>query len=132
MKEQPLRDRRILVVEDNAMIALTMEDILQRAGADVVGPVGTLAEAEQTALHEDLSGALLDIKLHYDEVWPVAQILAQRGVPIVFCSGHFERGTLPAEWASYDLLIKPVRPSQIVDTLASAIGAPRPKARDAS
>jgi two-component SAPR family response regulator len=122
MTKQPLRDRRILIVEDNALIALTMEDILSRAGAEVVGPVGTLAEAEQTALQESLSGALLDIKLNYDEVWPVARILADRGVPFVFCSGHFERSTLPNEWAGYELLMKPARPSHIVDKLANAIG----------
>jgi two-component SAPR family response regulator len=124
MTEQPLRNRRILIVEDNALIALTMEDILARAGAEIVGPVGTLAEAEQTALQEPLSCALLDIKLNYDEVWPVARILADRGVPFVFCSGHFERSTLPNEWAGYDLLMKPARPSHIVDKLASAMRGP--------
>jgi DNA-binding LytR/AlgR family response regulator len=108
-------------VEDNALLAMTTDEILRCAGADIAGPVGTLREAEQLASHEALSAALLDIKLHADEVWSVARILTERGVPFVFCSGHFDRDTLPNEWADCPILTKPVRANRIIDSLAGVI-----------
>jgi CheY-like chemotaxis protein len=121
MTDSPLCGFRILLVEDNALLAMTTDDILRCAGADIAGPVGTLREAEQLASHEALSAALLDIKLHADEVWPVARILVERGVPFVFCSGHFDRDSLPNEWADYPILTKPVRANRIIDSLADVI-----------
>ena len=113
---------RILVVEDNALLARSFDDILTRAGADVVGPAGTLDEAEQLANTEQLSGAMLDIKLNSHEVWPVARILGARGVPYIFCSGHFDYTSLPAEWSKHPILVKPARPRNIIDTLVKVLG----------
>lgn len=111
----------ILVVEDNALLAMTVDSILRSAGAEVAGPVGTLSEAEQLARAAALSGALLDIKLESEEVWPAARILLERRVPFVFCSGHFDRDNLPVEWSSYPILTKPARASQIIEQLATLI-----------
>ena len=121
MIDNPLCGFRILLVEDNALLAITTDEILRCAGADIAGPVGTLREAEQLASCETLSAALLDIKLHADEVWSVARILAERGVPFVFCSGHFDSETLPTEWADYPILTKPVRANRIIASLADVI-----------
>jgi DNA-binding response OmpR family regulator len=76
MNPDELRDHRILVVEDNALLALSLEDMLKGAGAKVVGPAVTLDEAKRFATEEALSAALLDIRLDDDDVWPVARILA--------------------------------------------------------
>ena len=78
----------------------------------------TLSEAEQLAAAEPLSGALLDIKLNSEEIWPVARILLDRGVPFIFCSGHFDRDSLPREWSTFPILTKPARARQIVERLA--------------
>ena len=121
MTDAILRGYRILVVEDNALLATTVDSILRSAGAEVAGPVGTLSEAERLASRETLSGAILDIKLDCDEVWPVAGILLNRGVPFIFCSGHFDRQSLPDEWSSFPILTKPTRARQIVEGLASII-----------
>lgn len=121
MSDKPLSGLRILVVEDNALLAMTVDSILQNAGAEVAGPVGTLSEAEQLAAAEPLSGALLDIKLNSDEIWSVARILLDRGVPFIFCSGHFDRDSLPREWSTFPILTKPARARQIVERLAGVI-----------
>ena len=121
MTDNPLQGLRILVVEDNALLAMTVDSILRSAGADVAGPVGTLSEAERLASGEALSGAILDVKLHTEEVWPVARILVDRGVPFVFCSGHFDPGSLPDEWSDYPILTKPTRARQIVEGVARVV-----------
>jgi|SRR5271157_2711538 len=121
MTDSPLQGLRILVVEDNALLAMTVDSILRSAGADVAGPVGTLSEAAQLASGETLSGAILDIKLNTEEVWPVARILVDRGVPFVFCSGHFDRDILPDEWSEYPILTKPTRARQIVEGVARVV-----------
>lgn len=121
MTDNPLCGFRILLVEDNALLAMTTDEILRCAGAEIAGPVGTLREAERLAACEMLSAALLDIKLDTDEVWSVARILAERGVPFVFCSGHCDADSLPNEWAEYPILTKPARANRIVDSLAGVI-----------
>ena len=121
MIDNPLQGLRILVVEDNALLAMTVDSILRSAGADVAGPVGTLSEAERLASGETLSGAILDVKLHTEEVWPVARILVDRGVPFVFCSGHFDPDSLPDEWSDYPILTKPTRARQIVEGVARVV-----------
>jgi DNA-binding NtrC family response regulator len=118
MSHEPLQGRRILVVEDVAILAVSFEDILKRAGAEVVGPALQLETAERLAEEEGLSGALLDIRLNGDEIWPVAQLLDRKGVPFVFCTGHFNRESLPTEWRERPLLAKPARAQAIIDTVA--------------
>jgi DNA-binding response OmpR family regulator len=121
MNATTLQGQHILVVEDNALIAMSLEDILREAGAEVVGPVATLDEAERTAAEATLTGAVLDIMLEAEEVWPVAKILQARGVPFIFSSGHFEQDTLPVHWAKHKIVTKPARAQDIVNSLAKAI-----------
>ena len=76
---EPLHGRRILIVEDIAIIAYGFEDILKGAGAEVVGPALQLKVAERLAGDEKISGTLLDIRLNGDEVWSVAPLLDRKG-----------------------------------------------------
>jgi DNA-binding NtrC family response regulator len=119
MSRESLEGRRILIVEDIAILAFSFEDIVKRAGAEVVGPALKLESAERLAEEETLSGALLDIRLNGDEVWSVARRLNRRGVPFVFCTGHFNSDNLPAEWRGRPLLAKPARAQAIIDTVAN-------------
>jgi DNA-binding NtrC family response regulator len=119
MSNHPLQGRRILVVEDLAILAVGLEDILKRAGAEVVGPALKLEAAERLATEDGLSAALLDIRLNGDEIWSVARLLDQKGVPFVFCTGHFNRDSLPAEWRGRPILVKPARPQAIVETVVN-------------
>jgi CheY-like chemotaxis protein len=81
---------RILVVDDEFLIAALIEDLLVGAGADVVGPAAevdsALAMIEQN--EGRLDGAMLDVNLNGQLVYPVAQALAARGTPFVFMTGY--------------------------------------------
>jgi CheY-like chemotaxis protein len=122
-----LRDKRILVVEDEALIAMLAEDELLEAGARVVGPAATVGEAlrliEGAAADGGLSAAVLDIKLAGDAVRPVADRLAALGVPFLFATGYGEGCDTGGHAAP--VLHKPFDPHQLVVTveaLASAGG----------
>jgi PAS domain S-box-containing protein len=117
--QDALRGRRVLVVEDVAILASTFEQVLKRSGAEVVGPAMTLDAAEKLAAEEPLSAALLDIRLNGERAWPVARVLDSKGVPFVFCSAHYDSETLPAEWQGRPILVKPARPHAIVEALAN-------------
>jgi CheY-like chemotaxis protein len=99
----------ILVVDDETLIAMLLEDMLIDIGCDVVGPAPSVAQA--IALIEGcgdtLAGALLDINLRGELVYPVADALAARGVPFVFVSGYASHGIDP-RYAAVPALAKPI------------------------
>jgi len=89
MREQALLGgRRILVVEDEAIVALMIQDILMEAGATVIGPAGTVAAALALVEGERLDGAILDYRLSDGTSLAVADALSARGVPFFFASGY--------------------------------------------
>lgn len=79
---------RILVVEDEALIAAEIAAQLRSLGFAVMGPVGSLDEALELAGHAALHGALLDVNIKGGEVFPVAEILLRRGLPMLFATGR--------------------------------------------
>jgi CheY-like chemotaxis protein len=89
-----LQGRQVLVVEDEALLAMMIEDGLLGAGAEVVGPVGSVGEAlrliERAASRGGLAAAVLDLNLNGEMVAPVADRLAVLGVPFVFATGYGE------------------------------------------
>jgi DNA-binding response OmpR family regulator len=111
---------RILVVEDEALIAMDLEWTLRERGCEVVGPVATLADAVHAAATEHpLDGAILDVNLGHERVFPVADVLADRGVPFMFLTGY-EREILPARHRGRTVLAKPYRTEELVRLLANA------------
>lgn len=90
----PLRDKRVLIVEDEALVAMLVEDGLVGAGARVVGPAATVDEAllliEGTASDGGLAAAVLDLNLSGEAVFPVADRLMALGVPFLFATGYAE------------------------------------------
>jgi CheY-like chemotaxis protein len=109
---------RILLVEDEALVAMMMEDLLEELGCEVAGSFASVAAALAWLEGEGrrLDGALLDVNLGAGEmVFPVARLLQARGVPVVFATGY---ANLPdGEFAGAPMLQKPVDH----DTLAPAI-----------
>jgi len=80
---------RLLIVEDEALVALELTKAMLDSGWDVIGPASTLEEAFQLlANHERPDAALLDVNLHGEMVYPLADLLETRGVPFIFCSGY--------------------------------------------
>lgn len=79
---------RVLVVEDETLIAVLIEEALQELGCVVVGPVGRLDDALRLAGDEALDAAILDVTIRGGYVYPVAERLIGRNVPFVFASGY--------------------------------------------
>lgn len=101
-----LRGRSILVVEDTALIADLVVDALQDAGCRVVGPAARLDQGLALARTDGLAGALLDVNLAGEHCFPIADVLAARGVPFVFLTGYGEQ-MLPNGYRDVPHLIKP-------------------------
>jgi CheY-like chemotaxis protein len=97
---------RILVVEDESVIAMLLEDILTQFGHQVVGPVARLGKAVELARHEALDTAILDVNMNGEEVYPVAEALAEREIPFVFASGY-GKSSLRNPFADCPVLTKP-------------------------
>jgi CheY-like chemotaxis protein len=89
-----LSGRRILVVEDEALIALDLQGMLDQRGATVVGPAATVSEALKTITENQIDCALLDLKLGDETADPVAAALKQRAIPTVFVTAYGD-GHLP-------------------------------------
>jgi DNA-binding response OmpR family regulator len=121
-KSRPER-YRILVVEDEMLLAMLMEDTLADFGCEVVGPVARIAEGVRLANTERLDGAILDINVAGVEVFPIARELAQRGIPFVFVSGY-ESTRLPHEWHNRPTLQKPFQPRELAHSMAKAFSKP--------
>ncbi len=112
-----LAGRRILIVEDEALVAMLVEDALLDAGAEVVGPVATVAEAMSLLDTAAPDAAVLDLNLAGETSTPVADVLASRGVPFVVATGYGAEG-LPPGHASVPVLAKPYDPDELTSTLA--------------
>jgi CheY-like chemotaxis protein len=85
---------RILVVEDEYLIRMLLEDMLADLGYEVAAAVGTIAEASDLAAKGDFNAAVLDVNLDGQEIYPVAEILAKRGLPFVFVTGYGENSLI--------------------------------------
>ena len=83
---------RVLVVEDEAMVAMMLEDMLLDLGCEIVGPAANLAAGLALAGSAELDGAVLDVNLAGEKVFPIADLLASRGVPFVYATGYGRAG----------------------------------------
>jgi two-component SAPR family response regulator len=79
---------RVLVVEDETLIAVLIEDMLASMDCEVVGPIGKLETAIQIAQEGKFDIAILDVTIRGGKVYPVAEHLLARGVPFVLASGY--------------------------------------------
>jgi len=122
VNERLLENARILVVDDELLIALDLEAMFREAGADVVGPCTTLATALQAAATEILSGAMLDISLGRETTEKVAELLAERGIPFMFYSGHAATAPLPPVAQNAHVIAKPAEEGVLVRAAARLIG----------
>jgi DNA-binding NarL/FixJ family response regulator len=114
---------RILVVEDEFLLACSLEETLAGFGYEVVGPYSTLSRATDAARRERFDAALLDVNLSGLMVYPLADELAARGIPIVFLSGY-GFGVIPPRFSPHPQLSKPSDPGAI-DRALRRVLAPR-------
>lgn len=112
--------RRILVVEDEMMVAMVLETMLDDAACRIVGPFGRLAQALTSAQQDDVDAALLDVNLHGEQVFPVADALAMRKIPFIFVTGY-GAGGLPPRFKDRPALTKPYRAAAVLAALAAIL-----------
>jgi len=98
--------RRILVVEDEMLIGMLLEDMLVDLGHEVAAVVPRLKDALTAVQSERFDLAILDVHLHGESAFPVADALIAKGLPFVFATGYGERG-LPETYRSRPVLQKP-------------------------
>jgi DNA-binding response OmpR family regulator len=116
----PLRGTRVLVAEDDALLALEIVCLLRNAGAEVLGPAKTLAAALVLAKTNLLSCAVLDVDLRGETVFPAARLLKDRGVRIIFHTGFGEPDLLRREWPDAKVLTKPSSLELMIRTVREA------------
>ena len=119
---EALSGRRVLVVEDESLVAMLLETILEDMGCTPVGPISTVEEALSVVAQEtQLDAALLDVNVAGVHVFPVAQALKDKGVPFVFSTGYGEGG-LPDEWRGQPTIQKPFTEDAVHQALMAAMG----------
>ena len=114
--------RRVLVVEDEYLLANRIAREFAKLGVETVGPANTVERALDLVEHGGhLDGAVLDIKVRGDMVFPVADALRARGVPFVFATGY-DQQAIPDRYSDVEHYQKPLDPAQIVRALFSKAG----------
>jgi CheY-like chemotaxis protein len=115
-----LNGRRILVVEDDYLVAMLIQDVLEDAGCVVSGPVPRLAEAVDAATADRCDAALLDVNLGGQQVFPVAEVLSQRHIPFMFITGY-GAASLPQEHHKRPMIRKPFRNDELLNALCNLV-----------
>jgi PAS domain S-box-containing protein len=103
----PPAGRRVLLVEDEALVAMMIQEFLTESGHAVIGPISRATEALQAAQESDYDSAILDINLGDGMAYPVADIVAGRGLPFIFVTGY-EADTVDERFRHVPVLQKPI------------------------
>jgi two-component sensor histidine kinase/DNA-binding response OmpR family regulator len=117
----PVAGNRLLLIEDEALVGMMMKDTLLELGFEVIGPYGTVADATAAIFDEDFHGAILDVNLDGELVYPLAEMVAARGVPFVFVTGYSADG-IDTRFAEIPVLQKPVEREQLQAVFARRAG----------
>lgn len=107
--EQTVHNSRpvIMVLEDDLLLAMDMEDHLRDSGYDVMGPFSRIEEALGAAEAALLDGAVVDLNLRGELSFPVIDLLRQRGIPVIVCSGYAELPEVKSKLTGLPLIAKP-------------------------
>lgn len=115
-----LTGKRVLVIEDEALIADMVEDMLTELGAIVVGPAGTVAKGLSLAENETIDAAVLDVNLRSERIDPIADKLRTRNIPFVFATGY--GASLAAHAAGVPIIEKPYTAENLAKALSQIVG----------
>lgn len=119
---------RVLIVEDEVIVAFNMECEVQDAGGEIIGPAHTLAEA-QALLSEDFDVAILDINIGGHSVWPIAQALRDRGIPYVLASANCgDPHAIDPAFTDVPCFDKPVVMPRLIAAVAALVADEEPDA----
>ncbi|KQT52804.1 MULTISPECIES: response regulator [unclassified Aureimonas] len=116
-----LHGLKVFVVEDESLVAMQLEDMLLDLGCDLVGLAMRVGRAlEMVAAAPRIDVAVLDVNIGGDKIYPVAEALRERGVPIVFATGYGRAGVEP-DWQSYEILQKPYTANEVAEKLGLSV-----------
>lgn len=123
MADANLTGRRVLLVEDEYMMASDLAEAFDAAGAEVVGPAPTVGQAMALLASDgELHAAVLDVNLSGEMVFPLADALAERGVRFLFTTGY-DSGAIPPRFEGVTRLEKPVGPADVIKATVRLIEA---------
>jgi CheY-like chemotaxis protein len=115
-----LKGLRVLVVEDEALVALQLEDMLHELGCSIVGPASRVGQALALLGGQPVDAAVLDLNVAGELVYPVADVLASRSLPYIFATGYGASG-LTEPYRSRPVLQKPFLQSQLRDAMLHSL-----------
>lgn len=121
-----LEGKKIMVVEDEALLALDLAMTMEDLGAAVVGPCYRLGAALDLVQSMKVDGAILDVDLNGETVFPLARFLEEQGVPFVFHTGRADPASLLEAFARARICTKPSTPERIAACLAEALADSNP------
>ncbi len=116
-----LLGKRILVVEDEFVLALCVGQVLEDQGCAVIGPATSVQQGLKLVEETKVNGAILDINLNGEMVYPVARELMDRNIPFVFTTGYSSLD-VPSSYRSVPRLDKPVEPGLFIRVLEKLLG----------
>jgi CheY-like chemotaxis protein len=116
----PFSGRRVLLVEDEMIVAWLLADMLDDLGCAIVGPATSVNQALAIIDAEAIDAAVLDVNLNGQMSYPVADVLVSRGVPFLFSTGY-DRNRLLDGYRIFPVLQKPFHRSELGDTLAKLL-----------
>ena len=119
---------RVLVCEDNVLMADVVCDFVRKCGLQPVGPVGPLQIAMRAAREHALDGAVLDIKLIGQPCFPVCDILLARHIPFMFLTAYGKDvlALLPARYRAARVISKPFEPGEMREAVSRMLGLDEP------
>jgi CheY-like chemotaxis protein len=123
-KDFDLAGLRVLVVEDEMMVSMLIEDMLGDMGCQVIGPASRLDEALALAQESEIDCAVLDVNLGGQPIFPLADLLREKGRPFAFATGYGDSALRDVDKGS-PVLQKPFRESdlqRIIGILREAVG----------
>jgi DNA-binding response OmpR family regulator len=121
-KSNPGRAPRVLVVEDEMLVAMLLEDMLAGLGYEVIGPAARLDEARRLLAREAIDAAILDVNLEDESSIPLAEELQAQGTPFLFATGYGAH-VLPERFKGVPVLRKPFAMADLARTLATALAS---------
>jgi CheY-like chemotaxis protein len=122
----PLVGLRVLVAEDEALIAMLVEEMLADLGCEVVAVAARVGDALRMVAEAQFDAAVLDVNLHGETIYPVADALLARGVPVVFATGYGSAG-LPAGYGLRPTVQKPFHARELAAVLLRSLAATPPE-----
>jgi CheY-like chemotaxis protein len=124
MQSVALKGLRLLIVEDEALVAMMLHDVVRDAGAEVVGPASNVEMAMTVLNSESVDGAILDVNLGGQRIDPVADELHARQIPFLFLTGYGKAG-IGERFPAAAVISKPFDDANLLETVGRVIGGSR-------